>query len=464
MIQCPECGLANLDDATNCSGCGCLLITDEDEETRTDLGATSFKKGVKVADRYEIVSEVGKGGFGRVFRAVDVTTGGVIALKVLKPALTSDEQVRARFLGELKMSRRVVHPNIIRLTDVLEIGGMLILVMEFVEGMSLKQMIRREGPFDVELAYTIMSQVCLGLDAAHRVGVVHRDVKPQNILITENLGVKIVDLGLARHLGGKSVSQTGVIMGTPDYMSPEQVRGRNVDARSDIYSLGVVMYEMFTGKLPFTGDSSVAVLLAHLRQVPESPMRLRSDLPPWVSYMILKAMAKKPSQRFSKTTDLLQYFERSMARSKLEDEAEETKKSFDREQVARKVAARVPARVGGSRRRLRLVSVLLVIFIGLVVIISAVALRAHLGSSDKVQITVKAAKEFEKQQDYLRAYRVYVEGARKVKGPISLYIRAAIAYIQYLSREHPLPLLYSLISIMVLLLVPLYLIQRSLKR
>ncbi|HUT04634.1 MAG TPA: protein kinase [bacterium] len=463
MIQCPECGLANLDDMNNCSSCGCLLMTGDDEDTRTDLGAPSFKKGVKFADRYEIVSEVGKGGFGRVFRAVDVTTGSVIALKVLKPSLTSDEQVRSRFLGELKMSRRVVHPNIIRLTDILEIGGMLILVMEFVEGMSLKQMIRREGPFDVELAYTIMSQVCLGLDAAHRVGVVHRDIKPQNILITKNLGIKIVDLGLARHLGGNSVSQTGVIMGTPDYMSPEQVRGRNIDARSDIYSLGVVMYEMFTGKLPFTGESSVAVLLAHLRQVPESPMRLRSDLPPWVSYMILRAMAKRPSQRFGKTTDLLKYFEKSMAQSKLGEKAEELEKKPPEEKMAREMTPHVPSRAD-SRRKLRLVSVLLITIIGLVAIISAVALRAHFESSDRAQVIVKAAKEHEKQQDYLKAYRVYVEGTRQVKGSISLYFRAAMAYIQYLSREHTLPLVLSLMGILVLLLVPLYLIQRNIKR
>ncbi len=462
-IQCPECGCANTDEARNCTDCGCLLITDDDEDTKTDVALPSFKKGVKVGGRYEIVSEVGKGGFGRVFRAVDLETEELVALKVLKPSLTSDEQVRARFLGELKMSRRVVHPNIIRLTDILEVSGLLILVMEFVEGMSLKQMVRRQGPLDVELAYTIISQVCLGLDAAHRVGVVHRDVKPQNILITENLGVKIVDLGLARHLGGTSVSQTGVIMGTPDYMSPEQVRGKNVEARSDIYSLGVVMYEMFTGKVPFSGDSSVAVLLAHLRQVPESPMRVRSDLPPWVNYMILKAMAKKPSQRFNKTTELLNYFEKSMAEAKLKEKVERRDVKHIKEKAPPEVKLRLPDR-GDTKKKLRVVSTVLIASIVVLTIVAVVALRTHLESSERVQAIISSAKEHEKQLDYYGACEVYVEGTREIPGSIPLYVRAAMAYVQYLSQEHPLPLVLSLLVVLGLLLAPLFLIQRKLRR
>ena len=461
--QCPECGCANSDEATNCTDCGCLLVTDDDEDTKTDVVLPSFKKGAKVGGRYEIVSEVGKGGFGRVFRAADLETEELVALKVLKPSLTSDEQVRSRFLGELKMSRRVVHPNIIRLTDVLEVSGLLILVMEFVEGMSLKQMVRREGPFDIDLAYTVISQVCLGLDAAHRVGVIHRDVKPQNILITKNLGVKIVDLGLARHLGGKSVSQTGVIMGTPDYMSPEQVRGKSVEARSDIYSLGIVMYEMFTGKLPFTGDSSVAILLAHIRQAPESPMRVRPDLPPWISYMILKAMAKKPGQRFSKTTEILSYFEKSMAEAKLKGKVEkpETGPVKEKAPSEKKPALPDPKR---SKRRLRVVSITLVAFILAVATVAVVALRTQLESSEEVRAIIVTAKDCEKQLDYHAAYGVYTEGLREHPCSIPLYLRAAMAYIQYLSHEHPFPLVLSLLVVLCLLLVPLFLIQRRLRR
>jgi len=462
-IQCPECGCANTDDVANCTDCGCLLATDDDEDTKTDLALPSFKKGVKVGGRYEIISEVGKGGFGRVFRAVDAKTEELVALKVLKPSLTSDELVRSRFLGELKMSRRVVHPNIIRLTDVLEISGLLMLVMEFIEGMSLKQMIRRKGPFDVELAYTILSQVCLGLDAAHRVGVVHRDVKPQNILITKNLGVKIVDLGLARHLGGKSVSQTGVITGTPDYMSPEQVRGRDVEARSDIYSLGAVMYEMFTGRLPFTGESSVAILLAHLRQVPEAPMRVRPDLPPWVNYMILKAMAKKPSQRFGKTTELLAYFEKSMAEAKLEKQAEEQEAKRPKEKAPPQIEPQLADRAE-SKRKLRVVSTLLITSIVVLTIIAVTAVRTHLESSERVQAIISSAKDRERQLDYYGAYRVYVEGMREIPGSVPLYLRTAMAYIQYLSQKHPLPLVVSLLAVLALLIAPLFVIQRRLRR
>ncbi len=358
-----------------------------------------------------------------------------------------------------------MHPNIIRLTDVLEVSGLLVLIMEFVEGMSLKQMVRRDGPFEVELAYTIISQVCLGLDAAHRVGVIHRDVKPQNILITKVYGVKIVDLGLARHLGGKSISQTGIIMGTPDYMSPEQVRGKSVEARSDIYSLGVVMYEMFTGKLPFTGSTSVAILLAHLRQPPESPMRVRPDLPPWISYMILKAMAKRASQRFSKTTELLNYFEKSMAEAKLEKKTgkRDTKRAKEKVAPAPEVKSSLQDR-RASRKKLRVASTVLVASIVILTIVAVIALQTQLESSRRVQAIISSAEEHEKQRNYQEAYDVYIDGTRELPGSIPLYLRAGLAYIQYLSQQHPLSLVLSLLAILVLLLTPLFLIQRRLRR
>ncbi|MBN1593902.1 MAG: serine/threonine protein kinase, partial [Candidatus Coatesbacteria bacterium] len=334
------------------------------------------------------------------------------------------------------------------------------------------QMIRRDGPFEVDLAYTVISQVCLGLDAAHRVGVIHRDVKPQNILITENYGVKIVDLGLARHLGGSSVSQTGIIMGTPDYMSPEQARGKSLDARSDIYSLGVVMYEMFTGKLPFTGESSVAILLAHMRQPPESPMRVRPDLPPWVSYMILKAMAKKPSGRYTKTTELLGYFEKSMAESKMAEADEKPELAEKPEkQEAQEPEVKVPHEycpsAGGqthSRRKLRLLSMALVAFIAILTIIAIVVVRTQLESPAQIQAIISDAKEFERQQDFEKAFEVYIKGIKELPVSISLYFRAGLAYVQYLSHEHPVPLVISLIVILISLIAPLFLIQQRLRR
>jgi len=462
MIQCPECGNVIEDAIANCPSCGCLLAGD-DEPTRIDK-LPSFESGAKVADRYEIISEVGKGGFGRVFRAQDLEAKRSVALKVLNPAIMSEEGVHARFLGELKIAKRVAHPNVIRPFDVLELAGSCVIVMEFVEGQSLKQMIRNEGQFDIQKAKTIISQVCLGLDAAHQVGVVHRDIKPQNILITKNLGVKIVDFGLARHLGGRSISHTGMILGTPDYMSPEQVSGKTVDARSDIYSLGVVMYEMFTGKLPFTGETSVALIMAHLRKPPESPKRLRPELPPWISYMILKAMAKKPSKRFRKSTEILEYMERSIEQTEgVPDEESPTPVPVktQRPPIIKAPEARRPI---WADRKWRLLSAALFCFILLLAVVAFIAIRTHFESSGMVRHIISVAKQYEEQLDYYGAYQTYISGINEVPGSVSLYARAAIAYIQHFSRQHPSVLIFFLLGALIVLSALLFLIQRKLKR
>lgn len=473
-MKCPECGSDCSESKVNCPSCGCLLATGEDEPTISDVILPSFKCGAKVAGRYEIISEVGKGGFGRVFRAHDAQSGKVVALKLLKPDLTSDERARSRFLGELKMSRRIVHPNVISLSDILEVGGLCVLVMEFVEGQSLKLMIRNEAPFSIELAYKIISQVCLGLDAAHRVGVIHRDIKPQNILITDDLGVKIADFGLARHLGGSTVTQTGMILGTPEYMSPEQIGGRAVDGRSDIYSLGVVMYEMFTGKLPFTGETPVAVILAHVRRPPESPKRMCPDMPVWVNYMILKAMAKKPSKRFGKATEILEYFQQNMVKPKsAKEEAGKPKAEVRGERPeaesggpAAKEAATPPLVRARKRRRpeLLVLAAVLIGFMMLSAFVAVVAVRTHFESPEKIQAIINAAKEKEDKLDYHGAYLTYLKGTKEVPGSVVLYARAGLAFVQHVSKAHPGPLMLSLLAFLFLLFVPLFLIQRKLRR
>ena len=464
MIICPECGLENEDTATNCASCGSLL-TEEDEETRSDIFVPSFKKGATVAERYEILAEVGKGGFGRVFRARDVEAQEPVALKVLNPALTSDERVRARFLGEVKLCRRIAHPNVIKVFDVLELGGFCVIVMEYVDGRSLKQMIRQEGALGLGRAFTIVSQVCQGLDAAHSVGVVHRDVKPQNILITKSLGVKIVDFGLARHLGGKSISQSGVILGTPEYMSPEQVSGKSVDARSDIYSLGVVMYEMLTGRVPFPGETPVAIILGHLKKPPESPRTLRPDLPPWASYMVLKAMAKKPAHRFQKATEIAEYFERNLRDSQdggtVQAASEESVPEQARVATAVHPPRRPAVRPQGAWRALVFLLAVFLVVVGYLVFI---AVRTHLESSDYIQSVIRIAKQQEGNFDYRGAFRTYVKAARNVSFSPSLYARAVIAYIEYLSQAHPMPLMLSLLGLLVILFIPLLLIRRRLRR
>jgi eukaryotic-like serine/threonine-protein kinase len=277
-------------------------------------GDQTIGEGSVFADRYEILENIGKGGMGVVFRARDRRLDEEVALKVLRSeALAEDPGLVGRFKQELKLARRITHRNVLRTHDFDEWHGLPYISMEYIEGVTLKDLVRSKGALPVGVGLRIAKQVCQGLEAAHAGGVVHRDVKPQNMLILPETGdVKIMDFGIARVSEVKrgesdpALTMAGTVMGTPDYMSPEQASGTPADFRSDIYSLGVVLFEMFTGRLPFTGEKVMNVILGHIQKPPPIPRKLNPQIPPELEAIILRCLDKSPKKRYQGIGDVLE--------------------------------------------------------------------------------------------------------------------------------------------------------------
>jgi serine/threonine protein kinase len=265
--------------------------------------------GSLFAGRYEIQSVLGEGGMGIVYEAYDRALDDVVAIKTLRcEVLTEDSPLLGRFKQEIRLARRITHPNVLRTYDLGDWNGLKFLSMEFVKGMTLKHLIESSEILPTDSGLRIGKQICEGLAAAHDVGVVHRDVTSQNIIIELTGGLKIMDFGTAcvTNDGGASALRgaSAVVIGTPSYMSPEQVHGLPVDFRSDIYSTGVVLYEVFTGSLPFEDDSPLAVVLKH---VSEAPPPLRSKNPwiePGIAAIVMRCLEKDPRARFQSMGEL----------------------------------------------------------------------------------------------------------------------------------------------------------------
>ena len=278
---------------------------------RLTSGAPSSPRGFEpqvgqvFALRYEIQSVLGKGGMGIVYKAHDRDLDDLVAIKTLRgEALSADPSLLERFKQEIRLARRITHPNILRTHDLGETGGLRYLSMEFVKGITLKNLVESGQILPTPVALRIAKQICAGLAAAHEVGVIHRDIKPQNILIEPTGGLKIMDFGIARLTQDRGMTATGTVVGTPDYMSPEQARGVALDFRSDIYSTGVVLYEIFTGSLPFEGDSPLAVVLKHVQEKPPAPQTVNPRIDPKIAAIVLKCMEKDPAQRYQTVNEL----------------------------------------------------------------------------------------------------------------------------------------------------------------
>lgn len=263
--------------------------------------------GRVLAGRYQINGFIGEGGMSRVWRALDQNTGKNVAVKVLREEYSEDESFIRRFDREAQAASRMSHPNIVNLLDVgVEEDGTRYLVMEYVQGKTLKRFIQESGALRPEIAAQIIIRVLAALQHAHQNGVVHRDIKPQNILIDKEGTVKVADFGIARMANAQTVNQTDEsVMGSVYYFSPEQARGAAVDARSDIYSVGVVFYEMLTGKVPFTGDSPVAIAMQHLQTAPIPPAEVNPSVSSALDFVVLHAMEKKPRRRYQSAEEML---------------------------------------------------------------------------------------------------------------------------------------------------------------
>ena len=263
--------------------------------------------GKIIGNRYEILEEVGLGGMATVYKAKDHVLNRLVAVKVLKDEFTTDTEFIKRFNTEAQAAASLSHPNIVSIYDVghEDENNLYYIVMELVQGKTLKEIINSEGILSWKWAVNIAMQIASALELAHKNGIVHRDIKPHNIIITEDGIAKVTDFGIAKAVSNSTITAFGTTIGSVHYFSPEQAKGGFTDAKSDLYSLGVVMYEMLTGKVPFDADTPVSVALKHMQEDPKEPIDLNPEIPSAVNQIVIKAMQKEPSARYQNATEML---------------------------------------------------------------------------------------------------------------------------------------------------------------
>jgi serine/threonine-protein kinase len=264
------------------------------------------ERATLLGGRYEIGDPLGQGGMAEVFRGRDTRLGRDVAIKVLRAELAGDPTFLARFRREAQSAASLNHPNIVSVYDTGDDNGVPFIVMEYVEGRTLREILRTQGRMLPQRALEIVADVCAALEHAHEQGIVHRDIKPANVMLTSNGTVKVMDYGIARAITASTatMTQTAAVIGTAQYLSPEQARGEHVDARSDVYSTGCLLYELLTHQPPFTGDSPVAVAYQHVREDPTLPSVVNPDVEPAAEAVVMKAMAKNPGNRYQTAAEM----------------------------------------------------------------------------------------------------------------------------------------------------------------
>src|SRR5581483_5650746 len=330
-VECPRCHHSNAPGISRCSVCDSVLENldatlvdggDDDATMMTNAAvgtnwsknttarddfelptAAALAEGSILAERYEILKLLGQGGMGAVYKAKDRELDRMVALKVIRPELAGHASILQRFKQELLLARKITHRNIIRIYDLGVAEGLRFITMEFVEGQDLSSLLEERHKYSPEEAVNILRQVCAALEAAHNEGVVHRDLKPQNIMIGTGGRVCVMDFGLARSMEGHGMTQAGAVMGTPAYMSPEQAKGMPVDQRSDLYTLGIIAYVLLTGEIPFKADSALASMLLRTQGPPKPAIQLDASIPQALSDILQKSMAVDPKDRYQSAAE-----------------------------------------------------------------------------------------------------------------------------------------------------------------
>ncbi len=269
-----------------------------------------LEPGSMLGDRYEILQLLGQGGMGAVYKARDVELERTVALKLIRPDLASHPEILRRFKQELILAREVTHPNVIRIYDLGQASGVRYITMEYVEGRDLRALLHDKGKVTPEEAVPLFQQIAAALEAAHHAGVVHRDLKPQNIMVDKGGRVYVMDFGVARSLETPGMTETGALMGTPEYMSPEQAKGMKVDARSDLFSLGIIFYEMLSGVSPFKADTAMATMFKRTRERAVPLAQAGSGVPVFLSDIVSKCLEIDREQRYPSARAIIEDLEK----------------------------------------------------------------------------------------------------------------------------------------------------------
>jgi len=314
--KCATCHSDNPDTLKFCGECGTKLDASGPSHSPSPSDRASFTKtletttdelqrGTLFAGRYEVIEELGAGGMGRVYRVHDTKLNEEVALKLIRPEFGADKRTVERFHNEIKLARKIRHKNVCGTHDLHEEGRTLYLTMEYVRGEDLKSLLHRTKTLTVGVALSISRQVAEGLAEAHKLGIVHRDLKPGNVMIDKEGQAKIMDFGIARAMREKGITGAGAIVGTPEYMSPEQVEGKETDQRADIYALGVILFEMVTGQVPFEGDTPFSIANKHKSEPPPIPKKLAPQIPEALNKLILRSLEKDKAKRYQTAEELL---------------------------------------------------------------------------------------------------------------------------------------------------------------
>src|SRR6266446_4629281 len=327
-MQCPVCQADNPSSAATCEKCNTpfpfsdatIPPTDSGQEAGWSAAAPvrpssdaaekgQLEPGSVLAERYEILQLLGQGGMGAVYKARDKELDRVVALKLIRSEFAKNPEILRRFKQELILARQVTHRNVIRIYDLGQADGIKFITMDFVEGRDLRQLLVEKGKFPPEQAARIMLQICRALEAAHTEGVIHRDLKPQNIMLDSGGRVYVMDFGIARSAYLPGMTQTGALIGTPEYMSPEQARGEKLTERSDLFSLGVIFYELLTGQSPYPADAPLGTLWKRLQEKPKPPVDVDSTIPKPLNDIVMKALEVEPEDRWARAREMAQQLE-----------------------------------------------------------------------------------------------------------------------------------------------------------
>jgi serine/threonine-protein kinase len=307
-MNCPQCGADNRPDSRFCHKCATPLTAADglpvDRTLTLERPPLGLARGTLFAGRYEVIEELGWGGMGRVYKVYDQKIKDVVALKLIHPEISLNEKAIDRFRNELRFARKIGHRHVCRMFDLGEEDHQFYITMEYVEGENLKSFIRRSGQLAPRKAISLARQACEGLAEAHRLGIIHRDLKPQNIMIDREGSARIMDFGIARFTESEGLTGSGVMIGTPEYMAPEQVETKDVDKRADLYALGVILYEMVTGSVPFEGETPLAVLIKHRHEPPRDPQQSNPLVSEALTRVILKCLQKDKTRRYQSAEEL----------------------------------------------------------------------------------------------------------------------------------------------------------------